>query len=197
MSDILLPFLLFAMSSTFTPGPNNMMLMASGANFGMRATLPHILGISLGFPLMVFAVGLGLGAVFERYPLLHEALRWGGSAYLLWLAWRIATAAGTAKATGRGRPLSFLEAAGFQWVNPKAWIVAVSAFSVYAATDVDPVLQAVLFGGLFCLVALPSTGTWALFGTAIGRFLASRRKLRLFNGAMGLLLAASVALLFV
>jgi len=197
MSDILLPFLLFALSSTFTPGPNNMMLMASGANFGLRATLPHMMGISLGFPVMVFAVGLGLGTVFERYPLLHEILRWAGSAYLLWLAWRIATAAGTGKAERRSRPLRFLEAAGFQWVNPKAWIMAVSAFSVYAAPEVAPLTQAAVFGAVFCLIAFPSCGTWTLFGTAIGRLLRSPRSLRLFNGAMGLLLAASVALLFV
>lgn len=196
MSEILLPFLLFAVSAAFTPGPNNMMLMASGANFGVRATLPHMLGVSLGFPLMVFAVGLGLGAVFVRYPLLHEILRWVGAAYIVWLAWRIATAAGTGKADSRGRPLRFLEAAGFQWVNPKAWIMAVSAFSVYSAPDLHPVAQAALFGALFCAVALPSTGTWTLFGTAIGRLLRSQRSLRLFNGTMGALLVASVALLF-
>lgn len=197
MSEILVPFLLFAVSATFTPGPNNMMLMASGANFGVRATLPHMLGVSLGFPLMVFAVGLGLGAVFERYPLLHEILRWGGAAYILWLAWRIATAAGTARADARGRPLRFLEAAGFQWVNPKAWVMAISAFSVYAAPDLAPPYQAALFGALFCVVALPSTGAWTLFGTAIRRLLQSRRSLRLFNGVMGFLLVASVALLFI
>lgn len=197
MTDNLLAFFLFALSATLTPGPNNVMLLASGANFGIRATGPHVLGISLGFPLMVAAVGLGLGAVFEELPILHEVLRWAGSAYLLWLAWRIATAAGMGEAKKRGRPFTFLQAAGFQWVNPKAWVMAVSAFSVYAAPDADPVPQALLFGAIFCAVAFPSCGMWAAFGSVLGRILRSAGALRIFNGAMATLLVASVLLLFV
>ncbi len=197
MSQTLLPFILFALSSTLTPGPNNVMLLASGANFGLRATGPHMLGISIGFPVMVVAVGLGLGAVFEQWPLLHEILRWAGSAYLLWLAWKIATAAGMGEAERRGKPLTFLQAAGFQWVNPKAWIMAVSAFSVYAVAEVDPLRQAALFGAVFCAVAFPSCGIWAASGSIIGRILKSQRSLRTFNLVMVALLAASVLLLFV
>jgi threonine/homoserine/homoserine lactone efflux protein len=197
MSESLLPFILFALSATLTPGPNNVMLLASGANFGLRATGPHMLGISIGFPVMVVAVGLGLGAVFEQWPVLHEILRWAGSAYLLWLAWKIATAAGMGEAEKRGRPFTFLQAAGFQWVNPKAWIMAVSAFSVYAVAEVDPLPQALLFGAVFCAVAFPSCGIWAAFGSVIGRILKSQRSLRAFNFVMAALLAASVLLLFV
>lgn len=197
MPETLLPFVMFALSATVTPGPNNVMLLASGANFGIRATTPHMLGISLGFPFMVFAVGVGLGAVLEQLPVLHEILRWVGSAYLLWLAWKIATAAGIGQAEGRGRPFTFLQAASFQWVNPKAWIMAVSAYSVYSTPDAEPLPQAVLFGAVFCAVAFPSCGFWAAFGSAIGRLLTSGRALRLFNGAMAALLAASVLLLFI
>lgn len=197
MPETLLPFILFALSATLTPGPNNVMLLASGANFGLRATGPHMLGISLGFPVMVFGVGLGLGAVFEQLPMLHEILRWAGGAYLVWLAWKIATAAGMGEAEGRGRPFTFLQAAGFQWVNPKAWIMAVSAFSVYSAPDAAALPQALLFGGIFCVVAFPSCGIWAAFGSVLGRLLQSGRALRIFNGAMAALLVASVLLLFV
>jgi threonine/homoserine/homoserine lactone efflux protein len=197
MSETLLPFILFALSSVLTPGPNNMMLLASGANFGVRATGPHMLGISLGFPVMVLAVGLGLGAVFIQQPVLHEILRWAGSAYLLWLAWKIATSAGMGEAKNSGKPFTFLQAAGFQWVNPKAWIMAVSAFSVYSTPGVAALPQALLFGAVFCAVAFPSCGIWTAFGSVIGRLLKSTRALRIFNGAMAALLAASVLLLFV
>lgn len=196
MSQTLLPFILFALSATLTPGPNNLMLLASGANFGLRATGPHMLGVSIGFPVMVVAVGLGLGAVFEQWPVLHKILRWAGSAYLLWLAWKIATAAGMGEAERRGKPFTFLQAAGFQWINPKAWIMAVSAFSVYAVAEVDPLPQAALFGAVFCAVAFPSCGIWAAFGSVIGRILKSQRSLRAFNLVMASLLAASVLLLF-
>lgn len=194
----LAPFILFAFTATFTPGPNNVMLMASGANYGFRATVPHMAGISVGFPVMVMAVGLGLGVAFQRLPLLHEILRWVGSAYLLWFAWRIATAAGPGEAATRGRPFSFLEAAGFQWVNPKAWMMAISAFAVYSVAGTESsTTKALIFGAVFAAVAVPSVAVWALFGSAIGRLLKSQRARRLFNGAMAALLAASVLLLFV
>lgn len=197
MNENLLPFILFAISATMTPGPNNVMLLASGANFGLRATTPHIVGISLGFPVMVAAVGLGLGAMFEQFPVLHDILRWAGSAYLLWLAWKIATAAGLGADKNRGRPFTFIEAAGFQWVNPKAWMMAISAFSVYSSPNAAPLPQALLFGAVFLVIAFPSCGSWAAFGSAIGRLLTSARALRAFNLAMGMLLAASVFLLLV
>jgi threonine/homoserine/homoserine lactone efflux protein len=197
MSESLLPFILFAMSATMTPGPNNVMLLASGANFGLRATGPHMLGIPLGFPFMVFAVWRGLGAVFEQLPMLHEILRWAGSAYLLWLAWKIAAAAGMGEAEKRGRPFTFLQAAGFQWVNPKAWIMAVSAFSVYSTPDMAPLPQSLLFGAVFLAISFPSCGIWTAFGSVIGRLLKSERSLRVFNGVMAALLVASVLLLFV
>ena len=130
-------------------------------------------------------------------PILHEILRWAGGAYLWWLAWRIAGAAGMGEAKNRGRPFTFLQAAGFQWVNPKAWIMAVSAFAVYSTPGVEPLPQALLFGAIFFVIAFPSCGLWTGFGSAIGRILKSARALRLFNGAMAALLVASILMLFV
>ena len=197
MFETLLPLTLFVLSATLTPGPNNVMLLASGANFGVRATGPHMLGISVGYPVMVVAVGLGLGTVFEQLPVLHDIMRWAGCAYLLWLAWKIATAAGMGEAKSRGRPFTFLQAAGYQWVNPKAWIMAIGAFSVYSTPDMAPLPQALLFGAVFLAAAAPSCGIWAAFGSVIGRLLQSTRALRIFNGVMAALLAGSVLMLFV
>ena len=198
MHQTLIPFLLFALSTTFTPGPNNIMVMASGANFGLRRTVPHMFGIAVGFAVMVVAVGLGLGGLFARFPVLHEALKWLGGVYLLWLSWKIASAAGLGSADRRGRPLRFIEAAAFQWVNPKAWMMAISAFAVYSIADPSTAIaEALTFAAIFGVICVPSTGAWALFGSALRRLLGNARSLRLFNGALGLLLAASVLLLFV
>src|SRR5215472_9311050 len=122
--DQILTFVLFAFAISITPGPNNTMVLASGANFGLWPTIPHLLGIDLGFALMIIAVGVGIGGLFAAFPALHAALRYIGALYLLFLAWKIATAGRTDGATGRKKPLSFLQAASFQWVNPKGWIAA-------------------------------------------------------------------------
>ncbi len=130
-AELLVAFVLFAFVSSITPGPNNTMLLSSGVNFGFNRTVPHMLGISCGFAVMVLAVGLGLGAVFKAYPLLYTVLRYAGAAYLLYLAYKIATS-GPVRDTGgqEGRPMSFLAAAAFQWVNPKAWVMAIGAIVV-------------------------------------------------------------------
>jgi len=122
--DLLLAFVLFAFATAGTPGPNNMMLLASGANFGFRRTILHILGISAGLGVMVVAMGWGLSGVFRTFPMLHEILKWAGAAYMLWLAWKIATATGINDKSATGQPMTFLEAAAFQWLNPKAWAMA-------------------------------------------------------------------------
>ncbi|MEO1121599.1 MAG: LysE family transporter, partial [Pseudomonadota bacterium] len=116
----LLALAAFAFASTWTPGPNNIMLANSGATFGYRASQPHAFGVALGFPIMLFLIALGLGELFKASPVFRETLKWAGAALLLYLAWRIATA-GRTKTAGGGRPFTFVEAAGFQWINPKAW----------------------------------------------------------------------------
>ncbi len=183
----------FAFVTAFTPGPNNTMLMISGANFGLSRSLPHMLGISLGFPLMVLAVGLGLGGVFETYPMAHQILTYVAFAYLLFLAWKLAFA-GRVDGEGVrvGKPMSFIAAALFQWVNPKAWIMAVSALALYVAPNDAPVAAVSRVAFAFALTAFPSTLVWCLFGTAISRYLDSDRRVAIFNVTMALLLVASM-----
>ncbi len=185
--------LVYAFVTSITPGPNNLMLLASGVNFGFVRTVPHMLGIGGGFLSLLLGVGFGLGAVLTAFPSLHLALKVAGGAYLLFLAWRIATSRSMGKAgEGAGtRPMSFLEAAAFQWVNPKAWVMAVTAMAVYTNPQA-PFLSVILVGLAFAAVNLPSVSTWAGFGTALRGFLADPQRLKWFNIGMGVLLAATL-----
>jgi threonine/homoserine/homoserine lactone efflux protein len=194
MYDFIGPLFVFAFATSFTPGPNVVMLAASGANYGFRSTLPHISGISLGFPVMVIAIGLGLKAVFVAIPELQLILKFAGGAYLLYLAWRIANA-GRPKADGTGgRPMNFLEAAAFQWANPKAWMMAIAAVSTYTPGR-DNVAETLIVATIFALLAWPSCAFWAGVGVAV-RLFASDRVMRVFNLTMAALLVASLALAF-
>lgn len=188
--DLFFALVLFAFVTSITPGPNNLMLMTSGANFGFRRSIPHMLGIGIGFTVMVALVGVGLMQVFDTYPIAHQILKVGSLAYLLWLAWKIAHAAapGTAEAEG-GRPITFLQAAAFQWVNPKAWAMALTAITAYAPSQtlMAVVLVAVIFG----LVNIPSVSTWTVLGQQIRRVLTSPRRLVIFNWTMAVLLVLS------
>lgn len=190
--NLLWALLVFVVVTLITPGPNNAMLMATGLNFGFRRGQAHLWGVALGFAAMVLAVGLGLGAIFAAYPLIYAALKYAGAAYLLYLAWQIATAGPTEDGSeARGRPISFLEAAAFQWFNPKAWVMAVGAVSAYAAVAAFPynvVLMASLFGSLGIL----SSAIWLGFGAALKRLLSSSRAVRAVNVTMALLLVASL-----
>jgi len=190
--DVFLALLAYAFVTSITPGPNNFMLLSSGVNFGFFRTVPHMLGIAIGFLVLLLAVGFGLGAVLTAFPALHTALKVAGSAYLLYLAWKIATSRSmSGKSEAGARPLRFIDAAAFQWVNPKAWVMAVTAMAVY--TDpARPFLSVVLIAVAFALVNLPSVSTWAGFGTALRGFLSDPVRLRWFNIAMGLLLAATL-----
>ncbi|KQZ61535.1 hypothetical protein ASD67_20215 [Sphingopyxis sp. Root1497] len=184
----------FALVSSITPGPNNMMLMASGANFGLRRTVPHALGVGIGFTLMIVLVGVGLMGLFDLFPILNTVLKVVSVAYLLWLAWKIANAAApTTDGDARGKPMTFVQAMLFQWVNPKAWTMALSAIALYAPDrNVAAVLLvAVVFG----IVNLPSTSIWAVMGQALRGWLSSPARLRAFNWTMAALLVGSLALL--
>ncbi|WP_210527353.1 LysE family translocator [Rubellimicrobium arenae] len=188
----LLPSLLgFAFVSSITPGPNNLMLMASGANFGLRRSLPHMLGVGIGFTAMIVAVGLGLNGIFEAVPWTHTALEVFAVLYLLWLAWKIATAAPvTPDAPEAARPITFLQAAAFQWVNPKAWMMVISALTFYAA---DESLGTVLVvAAVFGAVNLPCISVWTVLGQEMRRILTSRARLRAFNLVMAVLLIATL-----
>ncbi len=187
--NILLALIGFAFVSSVTPGPNNMMLLASGANFGLRRTLPHMFGISIGHSFMVFLVGIGLVTIFDRFPVAHLVLKVLSVVYLLWLAWKIANA-GEPKARDTARPFSFLQAAAFQWVNPKAWYMALTAVTVYAPGQT---LGAVLVVALvFACTNLPSITLWVVLGREMRRFLHSPARLRAFNWTMAALLVATL-----
>jgi len=192
IQEFLAPFVWFAFVTSITPGPNNLMLMASGANFGLRRTVPHMLGISIGFIFMVAMVGFGLAQVFEVYPLAHTLLKGISVVYLLWLAWKIANAAPPERSAEAGSPLTFMQAAAFQWVNPKAWAMALSAVTVYAPAQTmgATLLVAVVFGA----VNLPSVTIWAVIGVQVQRILTNPARLRAFNIIMALLLVASLIL---
>jgi threonine/homoserine/homoserine lactone efflux protein len=196
VSNLLLPLLTFVVAMTITPGPNNIMITASGANFGFRRTIPHLMGIVIGFPVMTLAIGVGLGELFKSWPVVHTVLKYAGTAYLLYLAYRIATAARGGEAQSRGRPLTFLEAAAFQWANPKGWMMAVGAISAYTTVGGNPFLESLVIAATFGVIAVPAVGVWAVFGVAVGRLLSSDRALRIFNLTMAALLVASLALLY-
>jgi len=184
----------FALVSSITPGPNNMMLMASGANFGLRRTVPHALGVGIGFTLMIILVGVGLMGLFDMFPVLNIVLKVVSVAYLLWLAWKIANAGAPGNGESpRGKPMSFLQAVMFQWVNPKAWSMALSAIALYAPDRnfAAILLVAVIFG----LINLPSTSIWAVMGVSLRGWLSSPGRLRVFNWTMAALLVGSLALL--
>ncbi len=190
--DLLLPLALFVLVTAITPGPNNIMLLSSGLNFGVRRSWPHLLGVSLGFAFMTALVGLGLGVVFERVPALYTILQIVGTGYLLWLAWRIGTADPQLHVGDNpAAPLTFLQAAAFQWVNPKGWVMAVGAISAYAAIAPFP-MNVGLITALWLIIGLPSSGVWVLFGSALNGFLDSPAKFRAFNIVMGLALVASL-----
>lgn len=187
----MLAFASFAFVSSITPGPNNAMLLASGVNYGFRRTVPHIAGISLGCVAMLILVGFGLGEVFAAVPSIYVVLRYAGAAYLLWLAWNIAQAGPMTVGGAGGQPMTFWQAAAFQWVNPKAWIMVVGAVSTYAPRDGygrNVLVLAVLLG----LVNAPSICVWAGFGTALRPFLSHPGRVRMFNVTMALLLVLSL-----
>jgi threonine/homoserine/homoserine lactone efflux protein len=187
-----LALLVYAFVTSITPGPNNLMLLASGVNFGIARTVPHMLGISIGFLVLLLAVGFGLGAALTAFPALHSALKIAGAAYLLYLAWKIAMSRSVGDGKGaEGRPMRFIDAAAFQWVNPKAWVMAITAMAVYTNPD-HPFVSVALISIAFTIVNLPSVSVWAGFGTALRGFLSDPTRLKWFNIAMGLLLAATL-----
>ncbi|OZI20384.1 hypothetical protein CAL26_23035 [Bordetella genomosp. 9] len=190
-ASLLGPVALFSLVSSITPGPNNIMLASSGLNFGFRRTLPHMFGVNIGFTLMILLVGAGLGAVFHSSPLLYTVLKYGGAAYLLYLAWKIATAGEIREGDRRARPFTFLQAAAFQWINPKAWVMVVGLAATYipeAGFFMNLVVATIVCG----IVNLPAIGVWVTFGTALRRVLHKPGAVRAFNLGMAVLLVLSL-----
>jgi len=184
-------FLVFALVASITPGPNNLMLMASGVNYGLGRTLPHLAGVCLGFGVMAFAVGLGLAGVFHAAPWLYAVLRWASAAYILYLAYKMVRSKGVGTAVTSGRPMSFLGAAAFQWVNPKAWVMALGAITAYAA-PAHLARDVAVMSVSFVVINIPCGLTWAMSGVGIKRFLKRGRTLQIFNAVMALLLVLSL-----
>jgi threonine/homoserine/homoserine lactone efflux protein len=192
MSPVLFAgFLVFAVVSSVTPGPNNLMLMASGSAFGLKRTVPHLAGVVIGFGLMTLAVGLGLAGLLRTAPIVFVVLKWAAVAYILYIAWRMVRAKGPGVGGTDGRPISFLAAAGFQWINPKAWVMAVGAVGAYAGRG-HFVADVALIAATFVLVNIPTALVWASFGAAIRRWFRKPGHLKAFNWTMAALLVASL-----
>lgn len=190
------PLFPFAVSMSVTPGPNNVMVTAAAANFGARRTLPHMLGITFGFPLMIVAIGWGLGGVFAAYPAVHAVLHYVGAAYMLFLAYRIAVADRGNGNRALGAPITFLQAALFQWINPKAWVIAIGAVTTYTTVGGNLFVETMIIGAVFAVVCFPSVAIWALFGQALAGWLRSDGARRAFNYAMAVLLVLSLVPIF-
>ena len=189
--DTLLPLLGFAIAMSVTPGPNVLMVAAAAANHGVRATVPHMLGITIGFAAMLVIVGLGLAGPFAAWPLLHAVLKWGGAAWLLVLAWKIARAGAPGEGPSRP-PLGFVGAALFQWVNPKAWMIALAAIPAFTTPEGDLLAETLVIAAAFALVCFPCTLVWAGLGAGASRVLRTEGALNIFNIAMAVLLVASL-----
>lgn len=199
MTDLILTLVAFAFLSAGTPGPNNVMLMASGMNYGFRRSLGHIMGVALGFPLMIVAVGLGLSQLFAMVPWLEMALKYVCAAYLIYLAYKIATARSKIAEGGAlevsGNPLTFVQAAAFQWVNPKAWVMATTALTVYALPlsntgNAFAVAAAFAFAGTF------TASSWTALGDRLRLFFSDPVRLRIFNAVAAVLLLATLIPVF-
>jgi threonine/homoserine/homoserine lactone efflux protein len=188
--ELLTALATFALVSSITPGPNNLMLMASGANFGFWRTIPHMLGVGVGFVVMLILVGLGLMRLFDAFPVSHSILKVISVAYLLWLAWKIAHAGAPEGSGAEGRPFTFVQAALFQWGNPKAWTMALTAVTLYAP---DRSVPAILWVALiFGAINLPSVSSWTLLGQQMRRVLSNPRRLQAFNFGMAIMLVGSL-----
>jgi threonine/homoserine/homoserine lactone efflux protein len=191
-NSLLIAFILFATVMFFTPGPNNIMLLASGLTYGFRPTIPHIAGITVGFAFMVGAVGLGLGTIFIAYPVLQTILKYAGVAYLIYLAAAIAMSGPvSADQDNRRGPMTFWGAAMFQWVNAKGWVMVIGTITAYAAISPYPWNIAIQVA-LSLLLGAVSCTAWALFGSALRPVLTSPRAVRAFNIVMAVLLLASL-----
>jgi threonine/homoserine/homoserine lactone efflux protein len=187
----------FLASMGFTPGPNNILVASSGVNFGFRATIPHILGITLGYPAMLLLVGLGLVKIFVTVPEVHVILKYLCIAYLLYLAWKIATAATISSEVRKAaKPVSFWQAVAFQWVNGKGWVVALSAVTTYTVVESSLLIQVLALAGIALVVTIASVTSWTLFGAMLRRYLHTDSRRRWFNYSMAALLVVSIAPVF-
>ncbi len=182
----------FALTATITPGPNNVLLLSSGLTFGYKRTLPHVFGVFLGFAVMVLLVGLGIGILFERFPIVLKILKIVGIIYLLWMAYKIGSSKGNMKIKEKHKPFTFIQAALFQWVNPKGWIMSMTAMSIFVTSKDNSISQVIIIAFLFLLAGAISCNTWAIGGVALKRFIKDENHVRKFNLIMAILLVVSI-----
>lgn len=185
--------ILFTLASSITPGPNNTLILASGVNHGVKKSLPHFLGICVGFPLMVIAVGLGAGTLFKQFPAVQIGLKIIGVCYLLYLAFKVATAPTNRMESENKKPFTFFQAALFQWVNPKAWIMAIGSVVTFSSVSGNYLVEVIFIAMNFVLFGAPCTGLWLLFGASLKNLLSNPVRLRIFNAVMAILLVMSLA----
>jgi len=190
--DYLIAVVLFAISSSVTPGPNNITVMASGVNFGVRKSLPVFMGICVGFSVMLLLVGIGFGQIFEQVPSLHIFIKFFGTLYLLYLAYLIATANEISTSKAQAKPLTFLNGALFQWLNAKAWVVATGAIAAFTTVGLDFYTQNITIALIFLVISFPCVGLWLFFGSVLQSKLKSKNSMKVFNYSMGGLLVLSV-----
>jgi len=183
----------FAFASTMTPGPNNIMLLSSGLTFGYKRTIPHALGVNFGFPIMVICVGLGVGELFEVFPFIYNILKVVGMSYLLWMAWHIANTKGAPNTEKiKDKPFTFLQAALFQWVNPKAWMAAIASTAAFITDQQIAFIQVMIISFVFFVCAILSTNSWSLGGVLLKRFIQNNRLVQIFNITMAILIVGSI-----
>ena len=187
-----LALILFIFSTSGTPGPNNVMILTSGVNHGVRLSLPHVMGVNVGFTLMIVLVGLGIMQIFTQWPILHQVVQAIGIFYLAYLAFKIATMEVTEQATDKKKPFSFLQAALFQWVNPKAWVMALSALVAFSNTDSAVGQQLFVIAGFYFLFGLPCSFAWLFAGKWLQNLLTKTHYIKAFNRAMAALLICSL-----
>lgn len=187
----LVSFIIYSFVTSITPGPNNIMLATSGVNFGFKRSIPHILGIGIGFGFMVSVVGLGIGSLLSSNITLYESLKIVGITYLLYLAYKIYHSTSVDTTSSKTKPLTFLQAAIFQWVNPKAWIMAMGAVTTYLSSQSE-LYWYLIIGVIYGAIGIPSTGVWALIGEKLQKYIHDQKKLKMFNAVMALLLVLSV-----
>jgi threonine/homoserine/homoserine lactone efflux protein len=188
---IYVPLILFVLSTSITPGPNNTLILASGVNYGIKRSLPHLLGIATGFPLMVVAVGLGVGGLFQQFPMLQTVLKIVGTLYLLYLAYKVAMAPTKDIEITKAKPFTFLQALLFQWVNPKAWMMAISGVTTFT-TIAHYFIDVISVASAFVLFGAPCTALWMVCGASLRNILHNPTYRRVFNISMALLLVASL-----
>jgi threonine/homoserine/homoserine lactone efflux protein len=191
-----LPFATYSFVMSITPGPNNVMLTTAGANFGFRKTVPHLMGISAGVAVQLMAVCAGLGAVFTRWPALQTVLSWAGAAYLIYMGWRLLRS-GVAQSRENARPITFTEAALFQFLNPKAWVMSLTAAALFLPTELGIIAGSAYVVALMVTVNLPSIAVWALFGSSLRRFLEQPSRRLAFNAVMALALVGTAVMMVV